>query len=92
MGSAIVKVVGPNNLLFFCNEIISTVFSVVILQGCCEKYQKVPNTRASCMCDFEASARPINFLTLLRHTPCYLLEVGIDANLKCQVPVENIQT
>ena len=38
------------------------------------------------------SAWPINILTRLRHTPCYLLEVDISRNLKGRVPVENTLT
>ena len=70
----------------------STVFLVGILQapvGGCEKYQKLPNTRASCMCDFEASARPINILMQKGHTPCYLLVEYFIRKLKGQVPNEN---
>ena len=50
---------------------------------------RVPNTRASCMCNFEASARPINIVLQKGHAPCYLLEVDISRNLKGWVPVEN---
>ena len=80
----------------FCNEILFTMFSVGILQGpgvgCCEKYQKVPITRASCMCDFEASAQSINFPTVLPHALCYLLEGDIKRNLKDRVANENTST
>ena len=46
---------------------------------------------AFCMCDFEASARPINFPILVRHTPCYLLEGDIKRIFKGRVANENIQ-
>ena len=69
------------------------MFHVLIVQGPvgggCEKYQKVPNRRASCMCNFEASARPINIVLQKGHTPCYLLEVDISRNLKGPVANEN---
>ena len=41
------------------------------------------------MCNFEASARPINIGLQKGHAPCYLLEVDISRNLKGRVPVEN---
>ena len=73
----------------------STAFSIGILQSPCRVLQevlKVPNTRASCTCNFEASARPINILTQKGHTPCYLLDADIKRNLKGWVPVENTST
>ena len=70
------------------------VFPVGILQdpvGCCEKYQKVPDCTATVCVNIEASTRPINFPTLLRHTLCYLLEEYLKRNSKGWVPVENIE-
>ena len=41
------------------------------------------------MCDFEASAQPINIALQKGHAPCYLLEVDISRNLKGPVANEN---
>ena len=41
--------------------------------------------------NIEAGTQPINFPTVLRHAPCYLLEGDINRNLKVPVPTEEFQ-
>ena len=67
------------------------MFSVGILQDPLEGSVRSTNTCASCTCNFEASARPINIVLQKGHAPCYVLEVDISRNLTGRVPVENIQ-
>ena len=65
------------------------MFHILILQDPVEGAVRSTKKYCICMCDFEASARPINIVLQKGHAPCYLLEVDISRNLKGWVPVEN---
>ena len=66
------------------------MFSVGILQapvgGAVRTTKKYQNCTGTVCVNIEAETQPINFPTLLRHTPCYLLEGNIKRNLKGRVP------
>ena len=59
-------------------------------RGGCEKYQKVRNTRASCMCNFEDCLADQYPNAKKPHTVLLARHADIKRNLKGRVPVENI--